>query len=60
MALAKVRWKLLLGALAVGLVWALLAPSSLLLAIGLLSAFGSVVGWVQYAIESAPERPAHR
>lgn len=60
MALSKMRWKLLLGALAVTLVWALLAPSSLILAIGLLSAFGSVAGWIQYAIESAPERTAQR
>jgi hypothetical protein len=60
MAPLKPRWKLLLGALAVTAVWSALAPSSLLLLIGLLSAFGSVAGWVQYALESAPERPAHR
>lgn len=60
MAHLKTRWKLVLGALAVSLVWGAFAPSGLILAIGLLSAFGSVVGWVQYALESAPERPAHR
>ena len=60
MAHLKTRWKLLLGALAVIVAWSALAPSSLILVIGLLSAFGSVAGWVQYAIEAAPEHPAHR
>ena len=57
MAQLETRWKLLLGALALTLAWALVAPSSLMLVIGLLSAFGSVGAWVQYAVESAPERP---
>jgi hypothetical protein len=60
MALLKTRYTLLLGTLVVTLVWSAIAPSSLILAIGLLSALGSVVGWIQYSIEAAPERPAPR
>lgn len=60
MAHLRPRGKLLVGALAVTVTGSALAPSALILAIGQLSAFGSVAGWIQYAIESSPERPAHR
>jgi hypothetical protein len=56
----KTRWKLLLVTLAVTVAWSVIGPASLILAIGLLSAFGSVFAWVQYAIEASPERSVRR
>ena len=52
----KTRWKLILATRALAAAWGALAPASLFLAVGLLSAFGFLVAWVQSAIESSPER----
>lgn len=56
----ETRWRLLAATLAIMAGWGVLAPGSLILVVGLLAAFGGVFGWVQYAIESAPERPPPR
>jgi hypothetical protein len=56
MAKFATRWRLLLGTLAVVLTWGTLAPNSLLLVLGLLSAFGCVGAFIQHALES----PSHR
>jgi hypothetical protein len=56
MAKFMTRWRLVLGTLAVVLAWGTVAPNSLLLVLGLLSAFGFVIAGIQQVLESPPTR----